>query len=229
MGWAWQSLCGRINENHLIFASKGDMQAMNHNKLHHVNQDRLLNSKWCYELSLHFIVTCSYQVLVKVVIKVSKNKGHSQLVMNEGGRIWNQKETKRNIKSELLKPLSYTEVVSSNRLKLSHFISSFVQFVWNILLLFYEPWNTSLVSFYIQIRCVLAEKCLGIIVTSPFLNSWGIFVPPNCAIEHSRCSILIGWWTGILHGRFIIVYSRNAKLIERHFNLCGLGYKQQIE
>ena len=37
-----------------------------------------------------------------IVIKVSMNKGHSQLVMNEGSRIWNQKETKRKIKSELL-------------------------------------------------------------------------------------------------------------------------------
>ena len=27
MGWAWQGLC-RVNENHLTFTSKGDMQAM---------------------------------------------------------------------------------------------------------------------------------------------------------------------------------------------------------
>ena len=35
---------GRVNENHLTFASKGDMKAMNHKKHPHVNQDRYLNS-----------------------------------------------------------------------------------------------------------------------------------------------------------------------------------------
>ena len=38
----------------------------------HVNKDRYFNSKWCYELSLHFIVTCSYQVLVTLLLRIPR-------------------------------------------------------------------------------------------------------------------------------------------------------------
>ena len=116
-------------------------------------------SKWCYGLILHFIVTCSYQVLVKIFIQITKKKGYSRLVMNESGRIWNQKQMMRKIKSELLTmgsyPLSYSEVISSNQLKFSHFVSPFVQVVYTAVDL---PWLTEdLKIYYSHWRSIVIE------------------------------------------------------------------------
>ena len=44
MGWAWQGLC-RVNENHLTFTSKGDMQAMRQQKATSHELGSIVNSR----------------------------------------------------------------------------------------------------------------------------------------------------------------------------------------
>ena len=72
MGWAWQGLC-RVNENHLTFTSEGDMQAMRQQKATSHELGSIVKFKvmfWVSMLlwSLHFILTCSCQVLVTMLL-----------------------------------------------------------------------------------------------------------------------------------------------------------------